>query len=276
MFSKVLKHDFISTGRIMGVIYLIVAGITAVTLGSHYLKKGEEMAVGEALGVAALLLVSMCMFILTAVVVLTDFHKSLYGERGYLTFTLPVKSWKILLSKVLVSTIWFVIALAALFGSMWVTVVVLKEEVLGENYDTIMGLISQFSTVKISSFVASVVAKIIVFFVEFAFFTVTIFFTSTLANTRPFQKRSVLWTIVLFIPIAVVTVKLAEFINERLVFSIFFVDDKIKLVTDNFEYQSLLLNNNGIDIGELFVYFILGAGIFVATHYIMSKKINIK
>ena len=80
----------------------------------------------------------------------------------------------------------------------------------------------------------------------------------------------------MFIPIAVVTVKLAEFINERLVFSIFFVDDKIKLVTDNFEYQSLLLNNNGIDIGELFVYFILGAGIFVATHYIMSKKINIK
>ncbi len=276
MFSKVLKHDFISTGRIMGVIYIIVAGITALTLGSHYLKKGEDMAIGEALGVAALLLVSMCMFILTAVVVLTSFHKTLYGDQGYLTFTLPVKSWKLLLSKVIVSTTWFVIALAAFFGSMWVTVVVLKQDVLGENYEAIMGLISQFSSVKVSEIVATVIAKIIVFFVEFAFFTITIFFTSTLANTRLFQKRNILWTIVLFVPIAAAAVKLAEFINQNLVFAIFFVDDKIKLVTDNFEYQSLLLSTNGIDIGELFVYLILGAGLFFATHYIMSKKVNIK
>ena len=276
MFFKVLKHDFISTGRIMGIIYIIVAGISAFTLGSHYLKKGDDMAIGEALGVAALLLVSMCMFILTAVVVLTSFHKTLYGDQGYLTFTLPVKSWKILLSKVLVSTSWFVIALAALFGSMWVTAVVLKQEVLGENYELIMDLISQFSTVNVPELIATIIAKIIVFFVEFAFFTITIFFTSTLANTRLFQKRSILWTIVLFVPIAAAAVKLAEFFNQHIVFALFFIDNKLKLVTDNFEYQSLLLNNNAIDIGELFVYFILGAGIFFATHYIMSKKVNIK
>lgn len=276
MFSKVLKHDFISTGRIMGIIYLIVAGISAFTLGSHYLKKTDDMAVSEALGVAALLLVSLCMFVLTVVVVLTDFHKSLYGDRGYLTFTLPVKSWKILLSKVFVSAIWFVIALAAFFGSVWITAVVLKQEVIGESYDMIMDLISQFSNVKISAIVASVVVKIIVFFVEFAFFTVTIFFTSTIANTRLFQKRSVLWTILLFIPIAAVAVKLAEVINSNIVFALFYVDGRFKLVTDNFEYQSLLLNTTGIDIGSVFVYFALGAVIFFATHYLMSKKVNIK
>ena len=73
MFSKVIKHDFISTGRIMGIIYIIVAGISAVTLVSHYAKKAGEMTVAEMLGVSVLLIVSMCLFILTVVVVLSDF-----------------------------------------------------------------------------------------------------------------------------------------------------------------------------------------------------------
>ncbi len=280
MFSKVLKHDFISTGRIMGVIYLIVAGITAFTLGSHYLKKGDEEIslglIGENIGMLALLFLSIAMFVLTVVVVLVDFHKSLYGDQGYLTFTLPVESWKILLSKAIVSAVWFVIALADFFASMWIIIVVIREEVIGEYYDIAMSMFSQFSTVKISTLIASIVIRIIIVFIAFAFFTLAIFFTSTLANTRLFQKRSVLWTILLFIPILPITIELSQVLNQNLVFAIFFVDDKIKLVTDNFEYQSLLLSTNGIDIGELFVYLILGTGLFFATHYIMSKKVNIK
>ena len=277
MFSKVIKHDFISTGRIMGIIYIIVAGISAVTLVSHYAKKAGEMTIAEMLGVSVLLIVSMCLFILTVVVVLTDFQKTLYGEQGYLTFTLPVKSWMILGSKVLVSTVWFVVALAALFGSMWVTVVVLKEEVLGENYDLIMSVLSQFSTVHVSAIVISVVIRIILYFVQFAFFTITVFFTSTIANTRHFQKRSTLWTIVLFIPIAFVVSKVAGFIDDHIVFSLFILDGKLSLVTDSAEYTRLMLNGSSpIDIASIFVYLIVGAGIFYATHYIMSKKVNIR
>ena len=255
MFSKVIKHDFISTGRIMGIIYIIVAGISAVTLISHYAKKAGEMTIAEMLGVSVLVLVSTCLFILTVVVVLTGFQKTLYGEQGYLTFTLPVKSWMILGSKVLVSTVWFVVALAAFFGSMWVTVVVLKEEVLGENYDLIMSVLSQFSTVNVSAVVVSVVIRMILYFVQFAFFTITVFFTSTIANTRYFQKRSTLWPIV----------------------SLFFIDGNLSLVTDSAEYTRLMLNGSSpIDIASIFVYLIVGAGIFYATHYIMSKKVNIR
>ena len=277
MMSKVLKHDFISTGRIMGVIYIIVAAISAGTLISHYVKADSETTVTEVLGVAALLLVSMSLFILTVVVVMTDFQKTLYGEQGYLTFTLPVKSWKILGSKVIVSTIWFVAALAAIFGSLWVTLVVLKEEVLGENYDLVMGVLSQISSVNISSIVVSLIIRAILFFIQFAFYTITVFFTSTLANTRKFQKRSVLWTIIFFAPIVGIVTKVADFINENIVFSLFFINGELSLVTDNFQYQSLIAGGNSpVDIASIFVYFILGAGVFFVTHYLMSKKINIR
>lgn len=277
MFSKVIKHDFISTGRIMGIIYIIVAGISAVTLVSHYAKKTNEMTIAEMLGVSVLVLVSTCLFILTVVVVLNDFQKTLYGEQGYLTFTLPVKSWMILGSKVLVSTVWFVVALAAFFGSVWITAVVFKEELLGDRYDLIMSLLSQISTVNVSAVIISVVIKIILCFIQFAFFTITVFFTSTIANTRYFQKRSTLWTIVLFIPIAFVVSKVAGFIDDHIVFSLFILDGKLSLVTDSAEYTRLLLNGSSpIDIASIFVYLIVGAGIFYATHYIMSKKVNIR
>ncbi len=277
MMSKVLKHDFISTGRIMGVIYLIVAAVSGVTLISHYAKAGEQMNIGEVLGVAALLIVSLCLFVLTAVVVMSDFQKTLYGEQGYLTFTLPVKSWKILASKVLVSTVWFVIALAALFASLWITLVVLKEEVLGENYDLIMGMLSQISSVNLTGVAVSFVIRFLLYFVQFGFFTITVFFTSTLANTRKFQKKSIMWTIIFFVPIAAIATRIANFINQNIVFSLFLVNGKMSLVTDNYEYQMLLAGGNSpVDIAAVFVYLILGVGIFFATHYLMSKKINIR
>ncbi len=277
MMSKVLKHDFISTGRFMGVIYLIVAAVSGVTLISHYAKSGEEMNIGEALSVAVLLIISMCLFILTVVVVMNDFQKTLYGEQGYLTFTLPVKSWKILFSKVFVSAVWFVVALAALLGSLWITLIVMKEEVLGENYDLIVGMLSQVSSVNLAGVAVSFLIRLLLYFIQFAFFTITVFFTSTLANTRHFQKKSVLWTIVFFIPIAVIATGIANFFNEHLVFSLFLVNGEMSLVTDNYQYQTLLsAGNSPVDIASIFVYLILGVGIFFATHYVMSKKINIR
>ncbi len=277
MMLKLLKNDFISTGRIMGVIYVIVAGISAGTLISHYLKSGEDMTVAEAMGIALLLVVSLCLFVLTVVFVLSDFQKSLYGEQGYLTFTLPVKSWMILASKVIVASVWFVVALVALLASMWVTLVVLKEEILGENYDLIMGMLEQISTVNIASTIFSIVIRVILYFIQFAFFTITVFFTSTVANTRHFQKKPIFWTIVFFVPIAGVTTKFAEFINSKIVFSLFFIDGKLSLVTDNLEYLRLQANGNTpVDIASIFVYLLLGAGVFFATHYIMSKKVNIR
>lgn len=261
----------------MGVIYIIVAGIAAVTLGSHYLKKGAELTLSETLGVLMLFIVAICLAALTTVVVLVNFHKSLYGEQGYLTFTLPVKSWKLLLSKVIMATVWFVLAFAAIFGSMYVIYFVCRDELIGQDaFDVLSSMLAEVADINISGVIVTVIAKLILAFITFSFYILTIFFTSTLANTRLFQSHNVLWTILLFLPIMFVSNKIAVFINQRVVFTLFFIDDKIKLVTDNLEYQSLYLTTNGIDLGSIFVYLVLGVALFFATHFIMSKKVNIK
>ena len=80
MLGKLLKNEFIATGRIMGALYAVVAVIMAYVLGSYYITK-DTASTGQMLGIMVLLLISSCSFILTAVVMIMNFQKSLYASR---------------------------------------------------------------------------------------------------------------------------------------------------------------------------------------------------
>lgn len=268
---KSLKHDFISTGRIMGVIYAIMLGISIFTFVTKDVSEGQLSLIG----VLILFFMSICLLVLTTVVVLLDFQKSLYGDRGYLTFTLPVKSWKILASKVLVSGTWFVVALAAIIGSLWVAFTSAKG-FFGDDAEMLSEMIEALFGKNVDSMVAMIIARIIILFIEFCFFALVIFFTNTLSNTRYFQKHSILFTVAFFVPIFFVTYKISELANKWFVFSVFFVEGKPEFVVDNAVYSDYLYQYSHLDLSEIFVYILLGAGLFFATHYLMSKKVNIK
>lgn len=268
---KSIKHDFISTGRIMGVIYAIMAGICLFIVTTKNVQSGALSLIG----VMALMILSLCLLVLTAVVVMLDFQKTLYGDQGYLTFTLPVKSSKILASKVFVSGAWFVIALAAIIGSMWVAFSSAKE-LVGEDYEMYSDMIEMLFGKNVNSMVAMAIARIIILFIEFCFFALVIFFTNTLSNTRHFQKHSIFFTILFFVPIFFAVYKIGELANDYLVFSLFFVNGRPELVTDNATYAEYLTTFPSVNISELFVYIIMSVVLFVLTHFLMSRKVNIK
>ena len=57
MLGKLLKNEFIATGRIMGALYAVVAVIMAYVLGSYYITK-DNASTGQMLGIMVLLLIS--------------------------------------------------------------------------------------------------------------------------------------------------------------------------------------------------------------------------
>lgn len=269
---KSLKHDFISTGRIMGVIYAIMAGLSLFIVLTKDVKEGAV----SLLGVLALMILSLCLLVLTAVVVMLDFQRSLYGDRGYLTFTLPVKSWQILASKIIVSGAWFVIALCAIIGSMWVALSSAKEY-FGEDYEMMKDTIEMLFGANIDSMVAMIVVRIIILFVEFCFFAIVIFLTNTLSNTRHFQKHSIFFTIIFFVPIFAAIYYITMKANELFVFSLFFIDGKPEFVADAEVYKNYISQYySPVDISEVIIYVLMGIVCFWITHWLMSKKVNIK
>lgn len=276
MLNKLLKNDFIATGRIMGVVYAVVAVIMAYVMGSYlFHRNATEASVGQMLGVTAMIIISSCSFILTVVVMFLNFQKTLYGEQGYLSFTLPVKSVFLLTSKVITSAVWFIAAFVCFMGSLAVTAFAIREDVIGdESYEMIETMIPLLLGGKsVSTMVVTAVLTLVSLFIRFAVFTIEVYFAISLANTRRFQKNHVIWSVVFSFVIIAVSEKISEFISDYLGFGFLVDGNSVSFATGSYIPVD---GQNFINLTTTIFTLIIGAVIFYFTHYVMSKKVNIR
>ena len=276
MLSKLIKHELIATGRIMGILYAVVGVIMAYILGSYYIGKGGEATAttGQVLGMMALLIISSCSFFLTVIVMISNFQRSLYGEQGYLSFTLPVKSTALLASKVIVSTIWFIAAFVCLMGTMAIMYFVIKEDYIGqESYAMIESMLPMLLGGKsLATVIAATVISLISFFIRFAVLSIEVYFAISLANTRHFQKKHLLWTIVFSMGIIYIAESISTLISDNIDLGLAVTADKITLITNTLQVGA---SATYVNLMTIIISLLFGVGFFYATHYVMNKKVNI-
>ncbi len=136
MFSKLLKHEWRANRGLMGLLTLMVlgAGILATVVlrvlvnhGGDMLNSDNLMLELSVIGMCAMLFfcaVGLCIYVVAVqFVLLFRFYKNKFTDEGYLTFTLPVKTWQIYWASLLNMLIWLVISCAAV--SVAVVLVVL-------------------------------------------------------------------------------------------------------------------------------------------------------
>ncbi len=274
MLGKLIKNEFIQTSKSLIAVYSAAAAAIAVMLLSYLIK----VAFIGTMGSIALVVIGAVAIVMTLVMVITNFYRSLYANQGYLTFTLPVKSSGVLFSKFLVSFVWVIVSYILMFlcilsvvlytraktdGMLESVLQMLKGmEELGSLPST-TALIEYLTAIGLGSLVS------VVTFVAFVFFAVT------LANTRPFQKKSTFFGILIFFVCYVVNRGVSQWATIKLPLGVALTADKIKIV-----FQSM---ENGVQ-DALFVWGI-GGKIFsclfalvllILTGYIMENKVNIK
>ena len=103
MLTKLLKHEFRATARIMGPLYLV---LLAVALGFNFSARLMDsgnfvLNMLAALVVMAYVVAITAVFIVAFILMLQRFYKNLLGDEGYLMHTLPVRSWQLVLSKLI-------------------------------------------------------------------------------------------------------------------------------------------------------------------------------
>lgn len=125
MLRKLMKHELRATGRLM-VPMLLVTLLTAVgaNLSIRWLlnMQGVLANVLGGLLLAASVLMPIAVWVMAFVLMIRRFYQNLLRDEGYLMMTLPVSVHKQILSKTLVSVIWFAVALAAVVLSMLIAV----------------------------------------------------------------------------------------------------------------------------------------------------------
>ena len=119
MLSKLLKHEFKATARLLLPLYLVLLVLTIVdriALGIDF-KGALEVIPGFA--TFAYITSIIAIAVISLVIVISRFYKNLMTDEGYLMFTLPVKPFQLINSKLLISMFWNLISMVLIIASLF-------------------------------------------------------------------------------------------------------------------------------------------------------------
>lgn len=127
MLGKLIKHEFKDTYKLICVYYavlglLTILGIITVKGTNSMQSTNILLRILMFISVAAYSVMMGILGLVTIMVLCSQFDKTMYGDRGYLTHTLPVKKGEILASKYIVSVVWCIVSLFVMFLSLMIYV----------------------------------------------------------------------------------------------------------------------------------------------------------
>ena len=103
MLWKLLKYDFRSMWKQFAIVWpaaLVIGLINRFTLDGRF--TGSDVGGITSIITISLFIGVMCaMFVVSMVFVLSRFYQGLLGDEGYLMHTLPVRTWQLVLSKLI-------------------------------------------------------------------------------------------------------------------------------------------------------------------------------
>ena len=117
MLGKLLKYDFRSMGKQFAFIWpaaLVMALLNRFTIGSlDSSDVTRELFSGVAMLVYVAILIAL--FVIALIFIIQRFYLGLLGDEGYLMFTLPVRPWQLIASKLICAVVMTIISIAVAF-----------------------------------------------------------------------------------------------------------------------------------------------------------------
>ncbi|MDP4121082.1 MAG: hypothetical protein Q8876_08545 [Bacillota bacterium] len=190
MFGKLLKHEFKATSRIIPFIYLALIFFTAIACISYKLKMNGLIS----LSVLFMVLVGIAAIIITLVTCIMRFHKSMFGNEGYLSNTLPVKKSELLATKTITSFVWYILSFLIWFMCFFLFLSLVSNDL----YSQILSILP-FSV--LIQFIAVIGGMLLL---QSIYFIAQIYFCITLSNTKKFQQKGVAMGFVFYIAIYII------------------------------------------------------------------------
>ncbi len=271
MFGKLIKNELKSSAHSMSAVYF-AAVITVAVMALSYVFDIKWIST---LSTVVLLILSGAAILMTLVMVISNFYKSLYGNQGYLSFSLPVKSGALLASKALVSFFWILLSyLLAIV--IWVGVYFYAAARIGQDrITTIKALLQMFDSLPSDKAIKQMLAFMgVVIFAQIVVLIAQIYFAITLSNTKPFQDYGILSAIIAFFVVFALMQLLTGLLTTYVPITLFIEGDKIAI---SFK-ESMVDSQNMMALGLTGFFFqvLASAALFASTSYFMNKRVNVK
>ena len=115
MLLKLLKYDFRAMWKQFSLIWGAALALALVNRFTVFRDAGNNVHSNSDLLLFAFMCVIVAMFVIAIIFVVNRFSKGLLGNEGYLMHTLPVRSWQLVLSKLICGVVnWVVCGVVAL------------------------------------------------------------------------------------------------------------------------------------------------------------------
>lgn len=261
---KLMKYEFIHSMRTFFVAFVIFwAGcILLPFVTNSFIVNIPVIAIVFAVGFSFL---TIGIIIALFVSIVVNYNRSMFKKPGYLTLTLPVSTTELILSKLLTTIIWLVIASVVMMIGIFMIVFI---EGIRQNlftFDAFVEPIVSFFQNCIRAVVRypfETLYGIIIFFSQLFIFVAGIFFSITIAHTKWFRKYQLFFGMIIYIMI--------NFIIEWLGIVLFGSSSFMSLSMEtqfmslSIETYSILFNLYYIFIGLLFIF----GTIYIINHHI--------
>lgn len=267
MLTKLLKKDFQATSRYF--IPLIIGFIVISTFCKIFFEVGivsstdnDFILIVTTIFLSLYVIYIIGFYILTYVIIVGDFYKTMVSEQAYLTHTLPVKTSTLLYSKIIVSVVWQTFVELLIIFSFFLFVIGHMSDI------NLTELLMQFEMVMGISF------KLYITFIAICLFLGSIFnpllFFTSIALGHLFGKHRVLGAILSYIGI----------------YSVLQVISVIMLIAFGYSISTTIgMGESPETFGNLFTSLmwpsigftlIFGIAFYILTHYIFRKKLNLE
>lgn len=267
MLNKLIKYEFKATARIFIPLYIALMVFAIINRFSVNLIDDAPTGVFNTKSMTGL--VSMFIYfsliigiqIITLIVQIQRFYKSLLGDEGYLMFTIPVKSWQHIVCKLFTSTIWLVLSgLSAVLSIL----VILPKEAFMDMTQEIPEIMSQVLDYLGSSTWLVGFEAIVICILSITSGILLIYAAISLGHL--FNKHKILASFGMYIALSTAA-QVIQTIFMIVLGPTFFKD---------FSNLSSFVQIQTILISFLAYLSILTIGFFILTKYILDNKLNLE
>lgn len=271
MLKKLFVHEWKESWRLVGIMNLIVIGLTLI--GTFFLNNETWNAIDKNEFVALTVVIYM-MFFIASIAALSmvvtfyfyiRFYRNLYTDQGYLMHTLPVTSNQLIWSKTFVALIWMLISTIVMLGSVFGLVFAAipgeeRSEFFMEMRDAfaMMDFDGRAIVIIILYLLAIVVGQLSNVFMGYA----------SISIGQTFKKQKVLGAIGVYIGIYMLIQTISSYL---MMFVTLFVDPyALESTVDEVNYMIVFM------LIMVLLSGVLSAGFYFVTHYIMKNKLNLE
>lgn len=274
MLGKLMKYEIRSCGRIFFPFYIIV--LVFSILGGLFINFDNgihDFTFVYLIGMLAAFALFVAAIVLTIVLIVQRFNKSLLGDEGYLMFTLPVSKESLVLSKFLTSLIFIILTVIVSFVSITLVSVMVSYKV-----DEVLDMGYLFRSVKdvFSQNIGGMAFYSLNYIADYSTFIFTIYLASAICHLNVFSKYKVLSAFGSFIILSLIQSGIGGAI------ALLVTDDKAIAISENMSSFDIGGTFNAVfsigtyDIIIFIANVAIAVALFFATTTLLNKKLNLE